>query len=151
MLYHKEWATFIVKRVDIEQFLLSPQRPLRIRDLVMEHIKLKDSSAVKLTLYDSCLYMKPSTILFLFEFEHCVNHEYLKLCENTDVSENFDQFVRCLQSIMPSAMRDNLAKILNDVYDKISVINCELLAYAVDELLHEALRRGNINKKCVKN
>ena len=145
ILCHEEWATFIEKRVDIERFLQSPQPPLRIRDLVMEHIKLKDSSIVKFTLYDSCLYLKPSTILFLFELEHCVNYEYLKLCENTeDVNARFDQFVRCLQSNMPSAMRDDAVKILHDVYDKTSIIDCELVAYAVDELLYKTLRRGDV-------
>ena len=118
---------------------------VRIRDLVMEHIKLKDLSIVKLTLYDSCLYLKSSTILFLFELEHCVNYEYLKLCENTEnVNASFDQFVRCLQSNMPSAMRDDAVKILRDIYDKTSIIDCELVAYAVDELLYETLRRGDV-------
>ncbi|KAL6417006.1 hypothetical protein ACFW04_014716 [Cataglyphis niger] len=116
-----------------------------IEYLVMEHVKIYDTSVVKLTVDDSCLYMKPATILFLFELEHCVNHEYLKLYENTeDVNASFDQFVRCLQSNMPSAMREDAVKILRDVCDKTSIIDCELVAYAVDELLCETLKRGDV-------
>ncbi|KAL6419509.1 hypothetical protein ACFW04_011353 [Cataglyphis niger] len=75
---------------------------------LMEHVKIHDTSIVKLTVGNSCLYMKPATILFLFELEHCVNLEYLKLYENTeDVNGSFVQFVRCLQSNMPNAMQSN--------------------------------------------
>jgi len=51
---------------------------------------------VKLTLHDTCLYMKPATILFLFELEHCVEHAYF--CQNTHmVSEKFKHFVTILR------------------------------------------------------
>ncbi|KAL6421143.1 hypothetical protein ACFW04_013961 [Cataglyphis niger] len=115
---------------------------LRIEYLVMEHVKIHETSVVKLTVDDSCLYMKPATILFLFKFKHCVNHKYLKLYENTeDVNARFDQFVWCLQNNMPSAMREDAVKILRDVCDKTSIIDCELVAYAIDELLCETLKR----------
>jgi len=29
------------------------------------------------------MYMKPITMLFLFELEHCVEHAYFWLCQNT--------------------------------------------------------------------
>ncbi|KAL6445441.1 hypothetical protein ACFW04_000783 [Cataglyphis niger] len=123
ILPHKTSEIFIKRRVDIERFL---------------HV-------VKFTVDDSCLYMKPATILFLFELEHCVNHEYLKLYKNTeDVNASFDQFVRYLQSNMPSVMREDAVKILRDVCDKTSIIDCELVAYAVDELLCETLKRGDV-------
>ncbi|KAM0728336.1 hypothetical protein ACS0PU_005118 [Formica fusca] len=100
ILPNATWATFIERRVDIERFLqLNTPSSLSIRDLVMEHVKIHDTNVVKLilhlytldyTLY-SYLYMKPSTILFLFELEHCVNHEYLKQCQNIQaVNANFD-------------------------------------------------------------
>ena len=133
-------------KVDIERFLQSNKPPsLSIRDLVMEHVKIRDASVVKLILHDSCLYMKPSTILFLFELEHCVNHEYLKLCQNIEaVNASFDRLVDHLQSDLFAPERDEAVKILRDVYDKTSVIDCELLAYAVDELLYDTLRRGDV-------
>ncbi|KAL6416953.1 hypothetical protein ACFW04_014779 [Cataglyphis niger] len=124
---------------DIRRFLQSNiLSSLRIEYLVMEHVKIHDASVVKFTIDDSCLYIKPATILFLFELEHCVNHEYLKLYENTeDVNASFDQFIRCLQNKALCLMREDAVKILRDVCDKISIIDCELVAYAVDELLCE--------------
>ncbi|KAL6420896.1 hypothetical protein ACFW04_012123 [Cataglyphis niger] len=125
LLPHETWEIFIKRRVDIERFQSNTP-----------------SSVAKLTVDDSCLYMKPATILFLFE--HCVNHEYLKLYENTEVNASFDQFVRCLQINIPSAIREDAVKILRNVCDKTSIIDCELVAYAVDELLCETLKRGDV-------
>ena len=146
ILPHAAWTTFIERHVDIERFLQSNTlSSLWIRDLVMEHVKIRDASVVKLTLHDSCLYMKPSTILFLFELEHCVNHEYLKLCQNIkDVNERFELLVYSLQSSLFAPLRDDAVKILRDAYDKTSVIDCELLAYGVDELLYDTTSRGGV-------
>jgi len=45
---------------------------------------------------DTCMYMKPATILFLFE--DCVEHVYFELCQNMHmVSEKFKQFVTYLR------------------------------------------------------
>jgi len=49
---------------------------LSIQDLVIDLVKIRDADIVKLTLHDTCLYMKPATILFLFELEHCVERAY---------------------------------------------------------------------------
>ncbi|KAL6421141.1 hypothetical protein ACFW04_013959 [Cataglyphis niger] len=141
ILPHETWEIFIKRRVILSDSCIEPSS-LRIEYLVMEHVKIHDTSVVKLTVDDSCLYMKPAIILFLFKLKHCVNHKYLKLYENTeDVNARFDQFVRCLQSNMPSAMREDAVKILRDVCDKTSIIDCELVAYAADELLCETLKR----------
>jgi len=40
---------------------------------------------VKLKSRNVCLYMKSSTILFMFELEHYINHAYFELCKNTYV------------------------------------------------------------------
>jgi len=51
---------------------------LSIQDLIVNHIKIQNINIIKLTLHDICLlfYMKPATILFLFELEYCVEHAY---------------------------------------------------------------------------
>ncbi|KAL6421476.1 hypothetical protein ACFW04_014063 [Cataglyphis niger] len=84
--------TFIKKCVDMERFLQSNIHiSLRVEYLVMEHVKIHDACVVKLTVDDSCLYMKLAIILFLLELEYCVKYEYLKLYENTeDVNASFD-------------------------------------------------------------
>jgi len=53
---------------------------------------------VKLKSCDTCMYIKPSTILFLFKLGHCINHVYFKLCQKTHfTSEKFKQFVNYLR------------------------------------------------------
>ena len=51
--------------------------PPPIPDLNVELIKICDMRNVKLSLYDTCLYMKPTTLLFLFDQR--VEHVYYKL------------------------------------------------------------------------
>jgi len=53
---------------------------------------------VKLKSRDACLYMKSSTILFMFELKHCINHTYFEICKNAYVvNEKFKQFVTYLR------------------------------------------------------
>ncbi|KAL6420062.1 hypothetical protein ACFW04_011919 [Cataglyphis niger] len=104
ILPHETWEIFIKRRVDFKRFLQSnTSSSLRI-EYLMEHVKIHDASVVKLTVDDSCLYIKPAT-------------------NTKDVNARFDQFVRCLQSNMPSAMREDEVKILRDVCDKTSIID----------------------------
>jgi len=75
------WETFIANRADIEKLIQSiAPALLLIRDLVIDLIKIRDADIIKLTLYDTCMYMKPATILFLFTLEHCIEHVYFGLC-----------------------------------------------------------------------
>jgi len=75
------WKTFIARRADIEKLLQSPtSSSLAIQDLVIDLVKLRDADIIKLTLYDTCMYMKPAAILFLFTLEHYIEHVYFGLC-----------------------------------------------------------------------
>jgi len=89
---------FIERRANIEQLLQSPTPlSLAIHDLIVEIVKIHDVNMVKLKSCDACLYMKSSTVLFMFELEHCINYVYFKLCKNTYVvNEKFKQFVTYL-------------------------------------------------------
>jgi len=70
----------MARRTDIEKLIESTApASLSIRDLVINIVKIHDADIVKLTLYDTCMYMKPATILFLFTLEHCINHVYFGL------------------------------------------------------------------------
>jgi len=91
ILPHTTWKIFITRRADIEKLLQSTaSASLSIRDLVIDLIKIRDADIVKLTLYDTCMCMKPATILFLFTLEHV----YFGLCQSTHmVSEKFKHFV----------------------------------------------------------
>jgi len=102
---------------------------LSIRDLVIDLVKLRDADIVKLTLYDTCMYLKPSTILFLFTLEHCIEHVYFGLCQSTHmVSEKFKHFVTYLRQNYINNKRDAV-NILRKIYDKNLLIECELMHY----------------------
>jgi len=83
--------------------------------------------------------MKPATILFLFELKHCVEHAYFWLHQNTHVvNEKFKHFVTILRRNCIIDKCDT-EKILRGVYDQNSVIDCELLVYALNNIIYNAL------------
>jgi len=81
--------------------------------------------------------MKPATVLFLFELEHCINHVYFGLCQNMHmVSEKFKHFVTYLRR---NCITNKCgANILRKIYDTESNIECELIAYALDNIVYDA-------------
>jgi len=83
--------------------------------------------------------MKSSTILFLFELKHCINHVYFELCQKTHfTSKKFKQFVTYLcQNCITN--KYDAAIILRKFYDKNLLRNCELIAYALNNIVHNAL------------
>ncbi|XP_011870171.1 PREDICTED: uncharacterized protein LOC105563277 [Vollenhovia emeryi] len=140
ILPHATWAAFIERREAVERFLPSNiASSLSIRELVIERVKMYDENMVKLTLHRNCLYMKPQTLLFLFEIETCVDLVYFELCQNThSVGEKYKTFVNTIKSNCIIDRRDAI-KILHKVSDKTSLIDCELLAFAMDNILYDAL------------
>jgi len=91
--FHRE------RRADIEQLMQSTAlSPLSIQDLIVELIKICNTNIVNLASHDTCMCMKPTIILFLFEFERCVEHAYFWLCQNNRmVNVKFKQFVIILK------------------------------------------------------
>jgi hypothetical protein len=80
----RTWRALIERRVDIERFVQSTDAPsLTIHQLHVQLVKLRDENIVKLTLRDACIYLKPATMLFIFELEHCVEHVYYTLYQST--------------------------------------------------------------------
>lgn len=140
LLPFETWKSLMQKRVDIEQLLQSPQPPLRIRDLIIEAVKISDSDIIKMTMYNNSLYMKLPTVLYLFDFEKCIDHMYYWLCENTHiVNEKFKQFVKVLQCNNVTNVCDAAKEIHeSDKFDNESLIDCELLACAVNDILCDA-------------
>ncbi|XP_077282729.1 uncharacterized protein LOC143908795 [Temnothorax americanus] len=138
ILPHATWVTFIENHADIQRLVQSSApSSLTFRDL--ELVKIRNADIVKLTSCGPSLYMKPSTVLFLFELEHCVENVYFQLCQNVHgVSEKFKQFVTTLRQ---NCITDkcNAVTILRKIYDKNSIIDCELLAYALDTIVYNAL------------
>ena len=81
VLPYRTWRAFIEKRVDIERLMQSalPSSALPIHELNVHLVKLRDDNVIKLTLHDACIFLKPATVLSIFELEHCVEHVYVKL------------------------------------------------------------------------
>ena len=100
---------------------------------------MRNENVVKFALRDTCMYMKPSTVLFMLDLEHCVEHVYYWLCQNMySVSEKFKQFVSNLRQNCINNKND-AAESLREYCDKTSLVDCELIIYAMDNIVHAAL------------
>jgi len=84
------------------------------------------------------MYLKPSTILFLFKLDRCIEHAYSEICQYTyAVNETFRYFVTYLHQNYINNKRDAV-NILRKIYDKSSLIDCELITYALDNIVYDA-------------
>ena len=73
------------------------------------------------------------------ELEHCIEYVYFELCQYTQgVSEKFKYFVTFLRQNCITNQCD-AANILHNIYDKNSIIECELIVYALDNIVYAAL------------
>ena len=141
ILPYTTWKAFIERRADIERLVRStlPSSRLVICDLVIEIVKIRDENIVKLTLLNTSLYMKPLTILFLYELEHCAEYVYNQLHQKTySVSDKYKHFVSLLRQNYITTKHDAV-KLLNERYDKTCIIDCELMTYGVNNILYDAL------------
>jgi len=111
-----------------------------IQDLNVKLVKIYDTNneyMIKLTLNGTCLYMKPTTVFFLFELEQCVQHVFYELSQYThDVSKKFEYFVSLLRQNYIN--KSDAGNTLYKIYDKNSVI-CELIVYGLDYIIYTTL------------
>jgi len=99
---------------------------LTIQDLIVELVKIGNENNVKILLHGTCLHMKQK-IIFFIELEHCVEHVYFELCQYTHgVSEKFKYFVPFLCQNCITNQCNAAANTLHKIYDKNSIIECEL-------------------------
>jgi len=102
--------------------------------MIVEFVKIYD---IKLKSREPWLYMK-STVLFLFKLEHCINHVHFELCQKTYcTSKKFKQFVTYLRQNCITNKCDT-ENILRKIYDNNSLIDCELIAYTLNNIVHNA-------------
>ncbi len=117
----------------------TPATPWEIHNLIIEIVKLQNENIVKFTSGDNSIYMKPSTVLFMLNLEHCVEHARNWIMENVyKVEEKFKQFVNIIRLKCIHNRYDALKK-LREVYDETSIIECELIMYASDRIIFTAL------------
>jgi hypothetical protein len=143
ILPHATWTALFQKRTAIEEYVQSTSPSssvLIIQDLHIQLIKLYNDNIVKLTLRDTSVYMKPLTICFMFKLEHCVEHIYYSSCQYIHtVSEKYKEFVSLLRQTSYIYNKCDAEKLLREKYDETSLLECELLIYALDNIVHDAL------------
>jgi hypothetical protein len=141
----------IEKRTDIEHMLsTNSSSSLRIEELTAEFFKISNANIIKLSLDNKSLYFKPETINILCNLEHCIDHMYSWLSENTDlVSTKYQNFVKVLRQNNISGICSKeidwcyIAKIIRESkdFDIESLIDCELLACALKDIVYNALSK----------
>ncbi|XP_039312760.1 uncharacterized protein LOC120359423 [Solenopsis invicta] len=138
-LPYKTWRSLIEKRMDIEGLMQSKTAPLLIHELIVQQIKLHEEHIIKLTLHNTYICMKPATVSFMFELEHCIEHVYFTLCQNmNNVTDKYKHFITYLRQNCITNKNDAV-NILRKIYDKSSHIECELIAYASNNIAYDSL------------
>jgi len=56
--------------------------PRKIHDLIIEIVKIRNKNVVKFTSHDTSIYMKPSIVRFMLDFEHCVENALCSIRQN---------------------------------------------------------------------
>jgi len=130
------WKAFIERLANIEQLVQSTVSfSLTIQDLIVELVKIGNEYNVKISLHDTYLHMKPKIIFFMFELEHV----YFELCQYTSIiSEKFKYFVTFLRQNCITNQCD-ATNTLYKIYDGNSIIECELIVYALNNIVYVAL------------
>ncbi|KYQ59132.1 hypothetical protein ALC60_01860 [Trachymyrmex zeteki] len=66
ILLHTTWKAFIERCANVERLVQSTVSSfLMIQDLIVELVKIGNEYDVKISLYGTCLHMKPKTMLFV--------------------------------------------------------------------------------------
>ena len=140
ILHYEPWRTLLQRRADIERLMQThAATPMTVCNLTIQMVNIRDQPIVKLTSHDTRMYMKPSTIIFLFEVASCVEHVYYQLYQNIHaVTEKYKYFVSHLRRNCVNNKCDAM-KLLREIYDKTSPIDCEFIVYASDNIVYDAL------------
>jgi len=113
-----------------------PSSSSPIQDLIVKLIKVCDTKNVKLSLHDTCLYMKLITLLFLFELEQCVEYVYYKRSTH-GVSEKFKLFYINFKKIV--ILVNTMLQILCTKFMIKIVIDSKIMVYSLNYIVHAAL------------
>jgi len=128
-------------RADIEQLVQSTPEAIsrEIHDLIIEIVKIRNENMVKFTSHDTSIYMKPSTVRFMLDLEHCVKNALRSIWQNVfKVDAKFKEFVAIIRQNCINNKCDALKK-LYEVYDETSLIDCELVMCALDDIVDNAI------------
>jgi len=138
-MFDTTWAAIIIR--NIKQLVQStPEAILReIHNLIIEIVKIRNKNVVKLISEDTSIYMNPLTVRFMLDLEHCVANAFRSIRQNVfKVDAKFNEFVTIIRQNCLNNKCDALKK-LREVYDKTSLIECELVMYVSDEIVDTVL------------
>jgi len=136
ILPHATWEKFIARREDIKR-LTPDEIPVEIDNIIVKVVKIYNTHIIKLSSHDTSMYLKSSTILFLFKLDRCVEHIYSEICQYTYVvNEKFRYFVTYLHQNCNN--KRDAVNILRKIYDKSSLIDCELIVYTLNNIVYDA-------------
>jgi hypothetical protein len=143
-LSHSALTALFEKRAVIKEFVkttLPSRAGLIIQDLDIRIIKSHDENTVRLAFRDRFICLKPSSVFFLLDLEHCVQNIYYYLHQSTHaVSEKYKEFVSLLRRSNNVFNKSDAIKLLHEKFNRTSILDCELLTYALDCIVDEALR-----------
>lgn len=135
------WKELLGKRAAIENLLQAAgTSPLWIRDLSIANVQIRGDTVAKIVLGDTSIYLKPATMLCLLDLEYCVAYMYSWLCDNTHlVDAKFTEFVNVLRREDVTDV-DRATQVLysSQAFKQDSLIDCELVVYAVRHILYAA-------------
>jgi len=68
---------------DIEQLVQSTPESIsrEIHDLIIEIVKIRNENVVKFTSHDTSIYIKPLTVHFMLDLEHCIKNALCSMAE----------------------------------------------------------------------
>jgi len=121
------WETIMEHRADIEQLVQSTPEAIsrEIHNFIIEIVKIRNENLVKFTSHDTSIYMKPSTVRFMLDLEHCVKNASLD--KNLfKLEAKFKGFVTIIRQNCINNKCDAFKKLCK-IYDKTSFIDCKLL------------------------
>jgi len=109
------WEAIMEHRVDIEQLVQSTSEAIhpKIRDLIIEIVKIRKENVVKFTSHDTSIYMKPSTVRFMLDLEYCVKNAFCSIWQNVfKVETKFKEFVTIIRQ---NCINNNVMRLKNCV------------------------------------
>ena len=120
--------------------------PIWIHDLTVGVVIISDFKVIRFaTSNGNAVYMKSSTVLHLLDFENCIDHIHLWLCQNTYlVNEKLKKFVSVLQRNNITNVCDAVKAIReSDAFDSGSLVDCELVTCAINDVLYDTCKNKN--------
>jgi len=135
------WKAIMEHCADIEQLVQSTSEAIspEIHDLIIEIVKIRNKNVVKFTSHDTSIYVQPSTIRFMLDLEYCVKNALRSIWQNAFIVDaKYKEFVTIIYQNCINNKCDALKK-LCEVYDKTSLIDCELVMYALNEIVDNAI------------